>query len=241
MLSVNMVDSHSVTLTQFQRIKNLLHLLFSKETFASELYACISMLTILLPYSRFPMIFKESNVLIINKRKNDQQHKFGNEFISHVGYIPAHIQSIMSTRHRRCIYASDISRQIICYTEKSFFINSQGFKIENNLFVLKEFGTCDMKENLVANYIFLPSFNEGQLSRKDKIGVRYYIPWLTDNHHGLEWNDGFINYNLKYNIFELHLIPLSGILNIYMKGTERIHLLWKLLPKKMNGYIKHIR
>ncbi|KAL2713223.1 hypothetical protein V1478_016921 [Vespula squamosa] len=76
--------------------------------------------------------------------------------------------------------------------------DSKCFKIENNLFVLKEFAICDKRVILVANYTFLAPLNEDRLSRKDSIGVR----WLTDNHRGLEWNGGFINYNGKYNIFE---------------------------------------
>ncbi|KAL2713226.1 hypothetical protein V1478_016924 [Vespula squamosa] len=117
--------------------------------------------------------------------------------------------------------------------EKSVFVDLQGFKVENNLFVLKEFAICDMKENVIANYIFLPPFKEDQLSQKDSIRVR----WLTDNHHGLEWNDGFINYNLKCNIFEQHLIPSSGILNIYMKGTEKIQWLHEFLSKRHSGLL----
>ncbi|KAF7383168.1 hypothetical protein HZH68_015017 [Vespula germanica] len=134
----------------------------------------------------------------------------------------------MSKRFRRSIYTTDTSRPIICSTEKTVFVDLQGFKIQNNLFVLKEFAICDMIDNLVANYVFLPPFHKDQLSRKDEIGVR----WLTDNHHGLEWNDGFVNYNLRYEIFEQHLICSSSVLNIYIKGTEKIQWLYEFLSEK---------
>ncbi|KAF7383162.1 hypothetical protein HZH68_015011 [Vespula germanica] len=137
-------------------------------------------------------------------------------------------RSIMSKKLRSSTYTSDTSKPIIYSIEKVVFVDLQGFKIQNNLFVLKEFAICDMTDNLVANYVFLPPFHEDQLSRKDEIGVR----WLTDNHHGLEWNDGFVNYNLRYEIFEQHLICSSSILNIYMKGTEKIQWLYEFLSEK---------
>ncbi|KAL2749276.1 rho GTPase-activating protein gacV-like [Vespula maculifrons] len=113
---------------------------------------------------------------------------------------------------RRCPYTSNLSEPITYTTKKALF---------NNLFVLKEFATCDVTDNLVANYICLSPFHENRLSCKDEIGVR----WLIDNHHGLEWNDGFINYKLRYKIFEQHLIYSSS-------GIEKVQWLHEFLSER---------
>ncbi|KAL2749279.1 hypothetical protein V1477_002219 [Vespula maculifrons] len=107
--------------------------------------------------------------------KNCLQHIFGDEFIPYQDYTPTGQikRSIMSKKLRWCTYTSDTSKPIIYSTEKVVFVDLQGFKLQNNLFILKEFAICDMTDNLVGNYVFLPPFHEDQLSRKDEIGVRY--------------------------------------------------------------------
>ncbi|KAL2713224.1 hypothetical protein V1478_016922 [Vespula squamosa] len=72
------------------------------------------------------------------------------------------VKIVQILKKKTCTCTCYMPKQIIFYTENSIFEDSKGFKIENNLFVLKEFAICDMKETLIANYIFLPSFNKDQ-------------------------------------------------------------------------------
>ncbi|KAL2749274.1 hypothetical protein V1477_002214 [Vespula maculifrons] len=66
-----------------------------------------------------------------------------------------------------------MSKPIIYFTKKTVCMLLEGFKIQNNLFVLKEFAFCDVTDNL-------------KYGTKNTLSLNYIINlWLTDNHYVL--------------------------------------------------------
>lgn len=91
-------------------------------------------------------------------------------------------------------------------------LDIQGFKIENNKFIVKELAAYDGKK--ICHFIFRAPFSEKLLPPN----IQKQNLWLTKNHHGLRWEEGVIPYfRLKSIIEELsrHSVP------IYVKGREK--------------------
>lgn len=101
-------------------------------------------------------------------------------------------------------------------------IDVQGFKIENNKFIVKEFAAYDGKN--ICHYIFKPPFPMRMLpSNLYKQAI-----WLTENHHGLNWKDGFVPLHQFPAILQYVTSKSDGI---YAKGKEKVEYLQKYSSK----------
>lgn len=104
------------------------------------------------------------------------------------------------------------------------FADLQGF-IVNNQFILKEIcfsiQNSDIKNNLFNpppsnHYIFFAPFAWHQLGDKCKRSAN----WLTNNHHGLRWNQGEVDYDKISECIEPLLLQEN--LLIYVKGDQKV-------------------
>lgn len=94
------------------------------------------------------------------------------------------------------------------------FIDLQGFKHNNNCFVLKEI--CIIENNKISHFLVKSPYSWQDLELKYK----HQAVWLKNNHHGLDWNDG----NTSYFFIKKLLFKLFQNNNnvIVVKGKEKI-------------------
>lgn len=109
-------------------------------------------------------------------------------------------------------------------------IDVQGFKLQNNQFILKELAILT-SENQVQHYIFQPPFPYKDLTRAEKRQVR----WLQYNFHGFRWGDGNIPYNRIYGIADQLLLLLQDKI-IYVKGSEKKQWVEQIFGNKLIVY-----
>lgn len=91
-------------------------------------------------------------------------------------------------------------------------IDVQGFKIEKNKFIVKEFAAFDGEK--ICHYVFKPPFPYDMLPHD----LKKQAHWLMKHHHCINWNDGFTPLHKFGNI----LAKLTqSVSNIYIKGAEK--------------------
>lgn len=103
-------------------------------------------------------------------------------------------------------------------------IDFQGFKIENNQFVVKELAAYDGYR--VSHYVFEKPFDFKHLQRK----YQKQSNWLSRHYHCIDWVAG-----------DVPLSKLDGILQrlsnaeseIYVKGREKINYLRRFINKPL--------
>lgn len=103
-------------------------------------------------------------------------------------------------------------------------IDFQGFKIENNEFVVKELAAYDGYR--VSHYVFERPFDFKYLPRK----YQKQSIWLSRHYHGIDWVAG-----------DIPLSKLDEILNrlsndesqIYIKGREKANYLRRFINKPL--------
>lgn len=99
------------------------------------------------------------------------------------------------------------------------FVDLQGFKGKENDFIVKELAVLSPVG--LVHYIFTPPYKRSLLSSTQ---IKEVI-WLKSNHHGLDWNDGFIPY---YKAGAL-LRNAIGDGTVYVKGFEKIQWIQRLV------------
>lgn len=105
----------------------------------------------------------------------------------------------------------------------SVVIDLQGFKIENNHFIVKEFAAYD--GNKLSHFVFKPPFRMDRLPPH----LQKQVVWLTENHHAIKWKDGFVPLHKFFDI--LHYIT-DKYDRVYVKGKEKAEYVKKLLLSK---------
>lgn len=108
--------------------------------------------------------------------------------------------------------------------EMVLIIDFQGFKIENNEFVVKELAAYDGYR--VSHYVFERPFEFKYLQRK----YQKQSIWLSRHHHCIDWMTG-----------DIPLYKLDGILKrlsnaesqIYVKGREKVNYLRRFITKPL--------
>lgn len=92
----------------------------------------------------------------------------------------------------------------------STFVDVQGFKIADNKFIVKEVAIL-IDGNRIAHYIFKPPFDWAFLPCECK----RQATWLRKNHHGLHWNDGYIEFDrLSYlltTMLQSRIVMVKGL------------------------------
>lgn len=94
----------------------------------------------------------------------------------------------------------------------SIVIDVQGFKVESNKFVVKEFAAYDGKK--ISHYVFKPPFRMDLLPPY----LQQQAFWVTDNHHGLRWEDGFVPLHKFSEVIQQ--VTNAGD-RVYVKGKEK--------------------
>lgn len=101
----------------------------------------------------------------------------------------------------------------------------QGFKGENNKFIIKELAIVSTDGQLYELQLFQPPCHFNQLSES----VQKQVHFLEKHFHGLYWNSGFRPYCELKNI--LKTLSLSG--TVYVKGCEKKIFVADLLSNYM--------
>lgn len=110
------------------------------------------------------------------------------------------------------LYGSDVA-----------FADLQGFLDNSNRFVVKELSFVHVNSLVSPNhFIFKPPYSWSKLDQKAKRCATY----LSKFHHGLNWNDGCIEYKHVQTCVDKLL--LSNVKIIYVKGEEKIKWLQAL-------------
>lgn len=102
-----------------------------------------------------------------------------------------------------------------------FILDFQGFKNENNGFIIKELAIISVDETINDLHLFQPPYSFHHLPDHLKIQVQ----WLEKHFHGLLWNSGHKNFN-----------ELGGVLKdnfkfggtVYVKGLEKSNYIQSL-------------
>lgn len=102
-----------------------------------------------------------------------------------------------------------------------FILDFQGFKGENNKFIVKELAIVSTDELVYELHLFRPPCDFNQLSEN----VKKQVVWLEKYFHGLYWSSGFREYSQLNDL--LKNCNLSG--NVYVKGTEKTQFVKNLL------------
>lgn len=105
------------------------------------------------------------------------------------------------------------------------FIDFQGFKIENNQFLVKELAGFDGHK--VCHCLFEPPFPFESLPKKQQ----QQASWLIRNHHCIEWNEGTIPLQHLERIVHKLIDSTSPDCLVYVKGKEKANYLRKLTNK----------
>lgn len=91
-------------------------------------------------------------------------------------------------------------------------IDVQGFKTDEKTFVAKELAAYNGKR--VTHIIFKPPFSLNCLETK----FRQQAIWLINNHHCIDWNEGFTP---SYQINNVMKKLAKSTDTIYVKGAEK--------------------
>lgn len=99
----------------------------------------------------------------------------------------------------------------------SVVVDIQGFKTEDNEFILKEFAIAN--KNNIQVFLFKPPCAYYDLSKSEKSQVN----WIERNRN-VYWREGFLPYKEICNIIK----PLLSDKRIYVKGQEKVMWLRKI-------------
>lgn len=90
------------------------------------------------------------------------------------------------------------------------FVDVQGFKNDQNQFIIKELALCTTEITQV--YLIKPPYPFSKLTSDEKKRVR----WIERN-RGITWSEG----NIDYREFKRIIIPILQNKTIIMKGLEK--------------------
>lgn len=101
-------------------------------------------------------------------------------------------------------------------------VDIQGFKIENNEFIVKELAAYDGVK--MCHYIFKPPYPFELLSPD----IEKQVTWLTRNHHCIKWDDGFTPLHTFVHIIQ-NLTSKADY--VYVKGNEKANYIRHFISK----------
>ena len=97
--------------------------------------------------------------------------------------------------------------------ENRIIVDLQGFKDESNKFILKEITVLHDNDHCI-HFIIKPSISFDDLPYEMKDSVH----WLVENHHGLDWDSGFVTIEVVKPFLRAHLQGAT----IFVKGTDKV-------------------
>lgn len=101
---------------------------------------------------------------------------------------------------------------------KKLVVDIQGFKLENNKFLVKEFAAYDGFH--ICHYVFKPPFPIRLLSPD----LHRQATWLMNNYHFIDWNIGFTPVHQFCNILQSLTKQVDMV---YVKGMEKANYIKK--------------
>jgi len=96
-------------------------------------------------------------------------------------------------------------------------IDIQGFQFKNNEYIPKELAFYD-SEHRIGHYIFESPYHESVLSSKN----RRTANWLIKYHHGIDWNDEFVQGSKFGKIISF---LTNTVKFVYVKGSMKADIL----------------
>lgn len=109
-------------------------------------------------------------------------------------------------------------------------VDFQGFKLENNKFLVKEFACYDGLR--ISHYVFKPPFPLRMLSPD----LHRQAVWLMNNHHGIDWKAGFTPLHQFGGIVDQ---LTKGADMVYVKGREKLDILKKYCTRPVYEFDEH--
>lgn len=101
-------------------------------------------------------------------------------------------------------------------------LDIQGFKLENNKFIVKELAAYDGSK--VSHYVFKPPFDVKLLSPQ----LHRQMIWVMNNHHCIDWREGYTPIH-KFEAIVKHLTVQVDV--IYVKGRGKADYIRKYTSK----------
>lgn len=96
----------------------------------------------------------------------------------------------------------------------NYIVDLQGFKGPNNQFICKEVAILSPEQLDLNHYIFKTPEN---LQHRSITSM-----WIANNHHKLRFEDGDVEYEKLFEIFDkIRLLSLGGG-TIFVKGSEKV-------------------
>ena len=96
-----------------------------------------------------------------------------------------------------------------------YIVDVQGFYDVDQSFIVKEFAIANLnQEDDIKSVVFKPPCAMSTLSS----ACKHTNNWLTNNHHGLLWNSGDVDYNEHGKIIN---DSLESAIYVYVKGYEK--------------------
>lgn len=105
-------------------------------------------------------------------------------------------------------------------------VEFQGFKDNNNSYVVKELALGALSPYWTRRYLFKPPYEFDELDRKVQISNN----WCSRNLHGLRWEEGDLDYSSLESLLKSET-ELYGL--IVTKGAEKKRFLESLLGKNV--------
>lgn len=103
-----------------------------------------------------------------------------------------------------------------------FILDFQGFKNENNEFIIKELAVLSTDEQVSEHLLFRPPYSYHKLPEK----VKAQVSWLEKCFHGLSWNSGLKDFDVLNDVLK-DVFKLGG--TVYVKGSEKYKFIHGLL------------
>lgn len=112
-------------------------------------------------------------------------------------------------------------------TKVNAVVDIQGFRGIRNKFVVKELAVSyNIRE--FQNFLIKPPYAFEDLPHKQQNQAK----WLFNNHHGLTWNEGSINFESVRLFLQANLKDTT----IYVKGSEKKSWLYDVLGENYTIY-----
>ncbi|KAJ8966950.1 hypothetical protein NQ317_006780 [Molorchus minor] len=112
----------------------------------------------------------------------------------------------------------------------NLILDIQGFKVENNKFIVKELAAYDGTR--LGHYVFKPPFAMEQLPPD----LHKQAVWLTHNHHCIPWKSGFTP---LYQFSEILKNLSLNVKSVYVKGKEKTDYIRKYSMKPVYEMDEH--
>jgi hypothetical protein len=117
------------------------------------------------------------------------------------------------------------------------FVDLQGF-IFNKRFIVKEAAVL-RRGFIVSHYFFACPIPWRVLIKSE----RCQASWLTQHHHGLQWEDGNVPYSMAERLITSAIVGINENLQeeessiVYVKGLEKKEWLADIMGDAISGYI----